>query len=131
MAQRNFNSIYRRPTTTKEVFNCIKELKLKTTPDEIIPSHFLRIASQIFSPYLSELFNYCMLFDVLPQVLETAKLSPIFKSGCRTSTRTNNYRPISLFFLVFPKYLKKLCHQGLRNFSTKVKYSPLINLLRN
>lgn len=107
------DSIYLTPTYSVEVNATIDSLKVKTTSDTNISA--LKAASEInsFNCILSDIINVSFTDGVFPSQLKTAKVVPIYKSGCKTDV--SNYRPISLLS-AFSKIFEKLMHSRIYNF---------------
>ena len=65
------------------------------------------------SPSITYLVNKSLLSGIFPQPWKEAKISPIFKSGCRDDV--NNYRPISIL-PTLSKFIEKWIHKQLMSF---------------
>jgi len=61
-----------------------------------VDDYFIRTASDVIAPYLTQLCHYCFEFGIYPDCLKIAKIIPIYKNG--STAEVNNYQPISLFF---------------------------------
>ena len=81
--------------TFVEIYNTIHSLNNKKSSGvDTIPSHFLKKASLVITPYLMHLFNVWFKNNLFPEVLKVSKVIRIYKPGGKT--KVNNYRPISL-----------------------------------
>ena len=82
-------------TSCKEIYEILRKLKRKKSPgyDDIPVSLIIDGAAQISGP-LSKLINRCLRQSVFPSAEKWAKITPIYKSGERSSM--DNYRPISV-----------------------------------
>ena len=66
----------------------------------------IKLSVNIIAPYVTKIFNLCILKGVFPESLKFAEVIPIFKSGSKAEV--NNYRPISLlspFAKIFESYI--------------------------
>jgi hypothetical protein len=107
------NSFVCLPTDPAEVRRVIHSFKNKGCNIDSIPSFVFKQIADIISPTLANLLNVSFTSGVFPDVLKTARVIPIFKSGCRNII--SNYRPIStLHFL--SKVFERVMHGRLVNF---------------
>ena len=67
-----------------------------------ISSFFLHLGNKVLAPILSVYFGYALEHTIFPNVFKTAKAILLFKSGSKENV--NNYRPISLRPIVYPKF---------------------------
>ena len=68
------------PTSFDEIRQIIASLKFKTTSNSYdIPAKFLKISASSLSSWLSEFFNKCMAKREFPNLLKSAKITPIPK----------------------------------------------------
>ena len=74
---------------------------------------------------LAYLFNLCMERSLWPDILKTAEVIPIYKSGKKNDM--GNYRPISLISNI-SKIFEKIIHKSLINFINKSKILTKGNL---
>jgi len=82
-------------TSVEEVICGINYLKSgKALKVDDIPTKFLKMAKTVLAPFLSVVFNKCMVKGVYPNSLKVAQVIPVHKKGDK-SARTN-CRPISL-----------------------------------
>ena len=65
----------------------------RATGPHNIPGHLLKIASNILSPSLTEIFNKSPSTGNYPDDWKMAKVIPIYKHG--KLTELSNYRPVS------------------------------------
>ena len=70
----------------------------------------------VISEPFSVLVNHSIILGIFPEVLELAKVVPLYKSSCRNNP--NNYRPISLLSC-FAKMFEKLLFKRLEVFLRK------------
>ena len=88
----------------------------KATGPDNIPGRLLKIASDILSPSLTEIFNKSLSTGSYPDDWKMAKVMPIYKHG--RITELSNYRPISIISIV-AKIFGRIVHDQF--------YSYLIN----
>ena len=88
----------------------------KATGPDNIPGRLLKIASDILSPSLTEIFNKSLSTGSYPDDWKMAKVMPIYKHG--KITELSNYRPISILSIV-AKIFGRIVHDQF--------YSYLIN----
>ena len=78
-----------------EIENLIDELEInKATGYDEISCKILKISKHCISHYLCTLYNEALTKGIFPDVLNIAKIVPLFKKGGRTNPL--NYRLISL-----------------------------------
>jgi len=81
--------------TSVEVIRGIDYLKIgKALKVDDIPTKFLKMAKTVLAPFLSVVFNKCVVKGVYPNSLKVAQVNPIHKKGDKSAC--TNYRPISL-----------------------------------
>ena len=85
----------------------------KATGLDCIDPKLLKIALNVLSPSITYLDNKSLLSGIFPQPWKEAKISKIFKSGCRNGI--NNYRPISIL-PTLSKFIEKWIHKQLMSF---------------
>ena len=113
---RQHNAFRYFPCTNEEVTNIIKGLKNKKGSQGEIPVSILKKITDLVSPFLSSLFNQSVSSSTFPEVLKTAKVVPIYKSGSKRDK--NNYRPIALLPTI-SKIFEKFMHKRISNYLKK------------
>ena len=94
------------PPTAIEIFYLINSINPnKASGADNINPFFLRIEAVVLAPILLIYFQWSFDIGIFPQAFKTAKVIPIFKSGCREIL--GNYRPITLLSNL-SKMLEKL-----------------------
>ena len=89
------NSFFLKPASEEEVISVINEMKTnKSTGPNSIPTQILKISNQIICKPLTYLINLYFSEGILPDLLITSNVIPIFKRG--KNQDYNNYQPISL-----------------------------------
>ena len=89
------NSFFLKPASEEEVISVINEMKTnKSTGPNSIPTQILKISNQIIYKPLTYLINLYFSEGILPDLLITSNVIPIFKRG--ENQDYNNYQPISL-----------------------------------
>ena len=76
---------------------------------------FIKYVNPVISKFLSDMFNVCLSEGTYPDLLEIAKVVPIFKKGERN--KMTNYRPISLS--QFNKIFEKLLYTRIYSYLTR------------
>ena len=113
--------------TSKEVREIIYNLKEdKSTGADNIPPKVLRMAIDVVSGPLAEIFNRSISDKTFPFLMKMANVCPIFKKGYSTSEE--NYRPIS----VLPsasKVFERIMFNQIYNYII-VKLFPLLSGFR-
>ena len=87
-----------------------------------IPTHILKLSSNICSNALTDCINNAINDCVFPTELKCADVTPIFKKDCRTEK--SNYRPISIL-PVLSKVFERIMYDQINNF-IKSKLSPYL-----
>ena len=117
LIKNNPNTMFLEPITNEEVVNHISQLDPNNnTSNHEIPTKFIKMASCVISPILTNLFNQCICQATYPDILKIAEIIPIYKNGLVESC--NNYRPISLLPTISKLFVKCL-HNRLNNFLNK------------
>ena len=100
-------SLTNSPVTRSEIAEIFKLLQDKKTQDYcgIFINFIKNFSDQLVMP-LQHIINISFETSVMPNQMKIAKVIPLFKSGDPLSM--DNYRPISLFELLF-KNLRKSC----------------------
>ena len=89
------NSFYLEPTIPQEIEKFIDSLDLKKSVGPMsIPTHLLKLYKEFFSQWLACLINLSFECGIFPDILKTAKVTPIHKKDSKLDHL--NYRPISL-----------------------------------
>lgn len=88
-------SLYLNPTDPHEINNIIQSLNsFSACGPHSIPTNLLKLGSHLLSAPISNIINQSFTLGVYPDILKTAKVVPIYKSG--PTEACDNYRPISL-----------------------------------
>ncbi len=96
-----------------ELDKVIKEISNKKSLDhEAICNQMIRNFSVNFKITLLQLFNHCLLYNIIPDEWKKATVSMIYKKGCQ-KTR-DNYRPISITSCM-AKVFEKLVLNRIKN----------------
>ena len=66
----------------------------KASPIDSVPTRILKESQDIFSLYLTEIFNKLLLENTFPSDLKLGDITPLFKNN--DATRKENYRPITV-----------------------------------
>ena len=83
------------PTTEDEVFELIQKLKNnKACGYDLISNKVLKFTCKTIAPFITCLFNSCIVNGVFPDCFKVAQVVPLFKGGDKESPTC--YRPISL-----------------------------------
>ena len=105
--------------TNSEVEAIIKTLKIKkATLSGDIDIKFIKLASPIVPPVISDLFNLRVKTGVFLDDIKVAELIPIFKQGSKMYC--SNYRPISLLSS-FSKIFEKIVYKRVYSYLLKFK----------
>ena len=111
------NSLFLSPTVLMEVEKIIDGLDMKkATGPNSIPNIILKSFKLFFSAWLSRLVNLCFEVGVFPDILKTAKITPLHKKDSKLDVI--NYRPISLLS-VFSKIYEKVIYIRIYSYLTK------------
>ena len=119
MGESNKQSMYMFKTNPNEIFKLIKNLKNKKSSgfDEI-SAKFLKLCAPYVSTPLANIFNASISKGVYPDLLKTARVTPIYKKGVKSDP--GNYRPISVLSQV-NKVFEKILHKRLYKYLSKFK----------
>lgn len=113
------NSIVILPASANEVGNYIRSLKNSNAAGvDGILSKVIKQNLEIIVQKLTSLINQSIADGVFPYCLKSAKIVPIYKSGCKTGL--GNYRPISVL-PVLSKPFEKIIQQRLCSFFDRHK----------
>lgn len=98
----------------QELEDAFKTLKRNKAAgfDDINPNMIIEAFEEIKIPLFS-IFHESLKKGIFPNALKTAKVTPIFKSGCKSLP--GNYRPISIL-PVFSKILERIVYKRLYTF---------------
>ena len=111
------NSFFLSPTDPCEVEIILNALDIKkSTGPNSVPIYTLKIFKYFFSYWLSKLVNQCFEIGVFPDILKTAKVTPLHKKNSKLDF--SNYRPISLLS-VFSKVYEKLVYKRIYSYLDK------------
>ena len=117
LGERFVNSIFLDAVTENEVEFEIRQLNGNKScgHDEIPPKLVKKIAKHIIRP-LTHLYNQSFLTGIIPDDLQIAIVTPVFKAN--NKEEFSNYRPISIL-PCFSKILEKLMYERLLNYLVK------------
>ena len=101
--QKSFS--FRKLDNTEVCFLINKLEKNKATGLDKISCKLIKIAVDIITPSLTNIFYCSISSEIFPKEWKLACVSPIFKKGAETYP--GNYRPISVLPVVAKKALKK------------------------
>ena len=106
-------------TNPNEVKKLISKINNKKSSgfDEI-SAKFIKLCSPYISDPLSKIFNKSIANGIYPDLLKTARVTPIYKKGVKSDP--GNYRPISVLSQV-NKIFEKILHKRLYKYLTKFK----------
>ncbi|KAJ8720281.1 hypothetical protein PYW07_012324 [Mythimna separata] len=105
------NSFVLLDTDVDEVVRIISGLKdVCATGWDGIPNNILKSFKYLLAPPLTHIFQLCLSKGIFPKLLKKAVVTPVFKSGDKTSV--NNYRPISVL-TGLSKILEKMINSRL------------------
>ena len=98
-------SFYLKPISVNEVSNHIKNMDVsKSVRPGDPPIYFIKMANEVISPILTQIFNLCIRKGVYLSDMKIACVVPIYKKG--EKNKCGNHRPISLispFSKIFEK----------------------------
>jgi hypothetical protein len=128
----SFPSINYHSTTTREIENIIRNLKLSNSCgyDEVL-SKLLKLCSSNISSPLNYISNRALFTGVFPDRLKYTTIRPLFRKG--NKDYVNNYRPISIltsFSKIFEKVMQTrlLKHLTDDNILVKEQYGFRTNI---
>ena len=81
-----------------------------------IPNYLIKMASNLLSTPLTNLFNESIESGIVPNIFTITKVTPVLKTGAVTDA--GNYRPIAVLSL-FAKILERLVYNQLSHFLEK------------
>ena len=76
---------------------------------DLISNNILKSTCRTVLPFITQLFNACIVKGIFPNCFKVAQVTPLFKGGDREDP--NCYRPISLLPMLLANFLKKLYPQ--------------------
>ena len=112
------NSFFVRLSSPNEVFSIIMKSKNKKGNLKEIPVFIYKLIAHLISPIISNWFNASVNYGFFPSSFKIARITPIFKSGCRNDVK--NFRPISIL-PYFSKNFERLMYNRLYNYFIKFK----------
>ena len=108
------NSFAAHLTDPTEVVNIVLNFDSKKSSGyDAIPMAVIKASIELISGPLSLIINSSLTSGCFPDPLKTAKVCPVFKSGCKTDL--TNYRPISLLSC-FSKLFEKIMYVRLLDY---------------
>lgn len=111
------NSFYLTYTDEVEIFNILKGLNArKSAGADGIRSIDLKNNARYLTPVLTALINSSISESIVPNILKSSIIRPIYKSGKKTDH--NNYRPIAILSVV-EKVLEEVIVRRLTGFLNK------------
>ena len=93
-----------------------------------IPNYLIKIASNLLSTPLTNVFNESIESGIVPDIFKISKVTPVFKTGAVTDP--GNYRPIAVLS-PFAKILERLVYNQLNRFLAKSFPSKTLYNLKN
>ena len=119
MGESNKQSMYMFKTNPNEVYKLINKLKNKKSSGfDDLSAKFLKLCAPYISSSLANIFNASISKGVYPDLLKTARVTPIYKKGAKSDP--GNYRPISVLSQV-NKVFEKILHKRLYKYLSKFK----------
>jgi hypothetical protein len=104
-------------TDPTEIHMILMSLKSDSAPGwDNVSAKFLKMASGIVVPIITNLVNICFKNGIFPNALKKAIITPVFKSGNKEDP--SNYRPISVLPAI-SKILEKLINNRILNYLNK------------
>ena len=92
-------SMFFSPVCSEEVLAEITSLNSKKSNDPYdIPVSLVKLSKKIIAPYLSDIFNHCILEGIFPEKLKLAKVIPVYKADLEVSHPTIDPYP---FYHIF------------------------------
>lgn len=112
------------PISIFKVKSYIKKLDTNKSTKSDCPSiKLIKQSSDVIAPYLTLIFNKCILEGTFPNSLKHAEVVPIYKKGCKS--QISNYRPISIlspFSKILERHLYDQIFQFLNTNSLLYKF---------
>lgn len=109
------NSFMFRGVIVNEVQDIIYNLDAKKSTIGI-PIYCIKLASDMISASLTEIFNLSLVQGIVPESLKVSRVTPISKGG--DPSNPTNYRPISILS-TFAQIFERLVYQQLLNYLEK------------
>ena len=117
MGEGNQQSMYLFKTNPNEIKKLINKLNdKKSSGYDELSAKFLKLCSPYISAPLSTIFNKSISSGIYPDLLKTARVTPIYKKGAKSDP--GNYRPISVLSQV-NKIFEKVLHKRIYKYLTK------------
>ncbi len=111
------SSMYMSPCTIEEIIDITNSLKPSDSCGiDSISSNLLKKIIPEIADVICYIFNRSLSSGIVPTILKTAKVNPIFKSGDKH--QFTNYRPISILPSI-SKILEKIVYNRIYKFITK------------
>ena len=119
MGDSNKQSMYMFKTNSNEIYKLISKLNdKKSSGYDELSAKFLKLCSPHITVPLATIFNSSISKGIYPDLLKTARVTPIYKKGAKSDP--GNYRPISVLSQV-NKIFEKILHKRLYKYLTKFK----------
>ena len=113
------NTFFLEATIPQEIEKIIDSLNIKKSVGPMsIPTYLLKIYKEFFSQWISILINQSFECGVFPDILKTAKVTPIHKKDSKLDHL--NYRPISLLSTL-SKIFEKVIYTRIYTYLTRNK----------
>lgn len=113
------NTIYMEEANEEEILNILKTLNAKKSPGiDGIRAIDIKMNAECLTPIITTLINRSLNDSVVPEILKTSIVRPIYKSGSKSDL--NNYRPIAILSVI-EKVLEEIVVRRLNSFLTKHK----------
>ena len=109
--------------TVEDVKDIIDHIDItKATGYDSIPAKMIKLSVNVIVPYLTNIFNHCVITNTFPDELKLADVFPCYKKD--EVHLKENYRPISVLPVVSKIYERILCKQMIVYMNNKL--SPLL-----
>ena len=108
------NSLILTPVTREFVFKELDNLDVnKSTGPDGIPARFLKDGASIIADPITNIVNFSILSNVVPDDMKIARVRPLFKKNSRTDV--GNYRPVSILNIT-SKILERAVHVQVESY---------------
>lgn len=108
------DSMFLSPTDSNEVKSIFLNLKnSKCVDNDGVQVRPVKYVIDVLTPYITHIYNRCLVSGVFPNRLKVAKVLMIFKGGDKN--KLSNYRPISIL-PVFSKALERIIFVRIHSF---------------